>query len=129
MSDLIRVPAEVSLNFGPFPLGLLHEMHYGTTATNMATKTGEEIVSDGDPNQVVPPNDAKQEVSEGKEQNPYGDFASAEPPELIQPGPPETRMKRVDPRHQWINTDKAIPYLCKLCDYTADCSEVGETCS
>lgn len=98
-------------------------------ATNMATKAGEEIVSDGDPNQVVPPIDAKQEVSEGKEQNPYGDFASAEPPELIQPGPPETRMKRVDPRHQWINTDKAIPYLCKLCDYTADCSEVGETCS
>ncbi|XP_058944370.2 uncharacterized protein [Pocillopora verrucosa] len=92
-------------------------------ATNMATNAGEEIVSDGDPNQVVPPNDAKQEVSEGKEQNPYGDFASAEPPELIQPGPPETRMKRVDPRHQWINTDKAIPYLCKLCDYTADCSE------
>lgn len=96
-------------------------------ATNMATNAGVETVSDGDPKQVVPPSDV-QEVSQDKEQNPYSDFASAEPPEIIQPSPQETRIKRVDPRHQWINTDKAIPYFCKLCDYTADCSEVGEAC-
>ena len=94
----------------------------------MATNVGEETVSDGDPKQVVPPSNV-QEVSEDKEQNPYSDFASAKPPEIIQPSPQETQIKRVDPRHQWINTDKAVPYFCKLCDYTADCSEVGEACS
>ena len=35
----------------------------------------------------------------------------------------ETR--RVDPRQNWINTDKTKPYFCKLCDYNMDCMEVG----
>lgn len=33
--------------------------------------------------------------------------------------------KRVDPRQNWINTDKTKPYFCKLCDYNMDCMEVG----
>ena len=35
------------------------------------------------------------------------------------------QTKRVDPRQDWINTDKTKPYYCKLCDYNMDCMEVG----
>ena len=35
------------------------------------------------------------------------------------------QAKRIDPRQDWINTDKTKPYYCKLCDYNMDSMEVG----
>ena len=89
-------------------------------ASNMATNMDENTVSEGDPNQAVPPDTIKEEPKE----NLYIDAANAEQPEIIQPSQAGTQPKRVDARQDWINTDKTKPYFCKLCDYNMDCSEV-----
>ena len=33
--------------------------------------------------------------------------------------------KKVDPRQQWINTDRTKPYYCKLCDFNMETMEVS----
>ena len=37
----------------------------------------------------------------------------------------EGQPKKIDPRQQWINTDRTKPYYCKLCDFNMDSMEVG----
>ena len=37
----------------------------------------------------------------------------------------EGPTKRIDPRQQWINTDRTKPYYCKLCDFNMETMEVS----
>lgn len=37
----------------------------------------------------------------------------------------EGPAKRIDPRQQWINTDRTKPYYCKLCDFNMEAMEVS----
>lgn len=105
-------------------------------ATNMANvnvSIAENTVATGDANldaeaQVVQEEQEKQNQS-------YVDFPSDAPPVSSQNQPAGTsgtgvytnanQTKRIDPRQDWINTDKTKPYYCKLCDYNMDCMEVG----
>ena len=80
---------------------------------------------------------AQAEVEKGKHEQLYIDFASdALPVGLASStqmseistedttstgGPP----KKIDPRKQWINTDRLKPYYCKLCDFNMETMEVG----
>ena len=105
-----------------------------TMATNMVdVSTAENTVVTGNANldagiQVVREEKEKQDQL-------YADFPSDALPVSSQNQPAETsgtgaytnanQTKRVDPRQDWINTDKTKPYYCKLCDYNMDCMEVG----
>ncbi|KAL9966409.1 hypothetical protein ACROYT_G024475 [Oculina patagonica] len=105
-------------------------------ATNMATNmagvmnvsAAENTVPTEDPNLVT----EAQVVNEEQinQEQLYIDFASDTPPVTSQTGVPaggdqssSNLAKRIDPRQEWINTDKTKPYFCKLCDYNMDCME------
>ena len=107
-------------------------------ATNMAmanvnVSTAENTVVTGNANL-----DAGAQVvmkEKEKEDQLYADFPGDALPVSSQNQPAGTsstdvhtnanQTKRVDPRQDWINTDKTKPYYCKLCDYNMDCMEVG----
>ena len=90
----------------------------------------EKAVSSGDPTLATQPQIVN--VDQGKQEQLYIDFASDAPPIISQTGTSaagandsSSQPKRVDPRQEWINTDKTKPYYCKLCDYNMDSMEVG----
>lgn len=101
--------------------------------TNVSVSTGENTVVTGNANLDAGAQVVKEEKE--KEDQLYADFPSDALPVSSQNQPAETsstdvytnasQTKRVDPRQDWINTDKAKPYYCKLCDYNMDCMEVG----
>ena len=109
-----------------------------TMATNMAmanvnVSTAENTVVTGNTNLDAGAQVAMEEKE--KEDQLYADFPSGALPVSSQSQPAGTsstdvhtntnQTKRVDPRQDWINTDKTKPYYCKLCDYNMDCMEVG----
>lgn len=98
-------------------------------ATNMAgvmnISAAENTVPVEDPDLVTETQVVNDE--QVKQDQLYIDFASDAPPVSIQTGVSagDNLAKRIDPRQEWINTDKTKPYFCKLCDYSMDCMEVG----
>ena len=122
-------------------LGRAHLRDIHTTdnmATNMAmtnvnVSTAENTVVTGNANLDAGAQVVKEEKE--KEDQLYADFPSDALPVSSQNQPAGTsstdvntnvnQTKRVDPRQDWINTDKTKPYYCKLCDYNMDCMEVG----
>ena len=107
-------------------------------ATNMAmanvnVSTAENTVVTGNANLDAGAQVVREDTE--KEDQLYADFPSDALPVSSQNQPAGTsstdvhtnanQTKRVDPRQDWINTDKTKPYYCKLCDYNMDCMEVG----
>ena len=101
-----------------------------TTATNITgvdVSLVENTIPTVDPNLVTESQVVNEE--QGKQEHLYIDFASDAPPVTTQNSQTAASSnqlpKRIDPRQEWINTDKTKPYFCKLCDYNMDCMEVG----
>ena len=74
-------------------------------------------------------------VNNEKQEQLYIDFASDALPvglassstQITTEGTANTEVpaKRIDPRQQWINTDRTKPYYCKLCDFNMETIEVS----
>ena len=102
-----------------------------TMTTNMANvdvSTAENTVVTGDANQDAGTQVAMEEQE--KQDQSHADFPGDAPAVSSQNQPEGTsgtasQTKRVDPRQDWINTDRTKPYYCKLCDYNMDCMEVS----
>lgn len=94
-----------------------------------STSSTENSAPPGDPQNV-----SQVVVKKENQENLYIDFASDTPPVGLAASQQLTNensnnaagpVKKVDPRQQWINTDRAKPYFCKLCDFNMESMEVS----